>query len=249
MCGRYALDVTGEAIATAFGAGLGSAETWSPSWNVAPTCEAPVIRMQDEEARVDVLRWGLVPSWSSDPSGGARMINARAETVHDKPAYRRAFRERRCLVPVRAFYEWAGAKGRRRPFAIRSDRDELLVLAGLWEAARQADGTMLETFTIVTTAAGSGLDSIHHRMPVILCEADRDHWLGRSSPGPDDISTDSARSILARATDRGLRIHGVSGRVGSSRNDGPELLEEVASEPPPEGGHPGQPGLFGDPAG
>ena len=248
MCGRYALDVTGEAIAAAFQACLGSADAWCPSWNVAPTRDAPVIRRFKGEVRVDALRWGLVPPWSKDPSEGARMINARAETIAAKPAYRNAFRERRCLVPVRAFYEWMGPAGRRRPVAIRSRTEELLVLAGLWETVERGEGRILETFTIVTTAAGPALEPIHHRMPVILRGVDRDHWLDQEVRDPHGIGTGSPGSVLASATDGGLRFHAVSKRVGSVRNDGPDLLEEVSLESlEREDELPDGPGLFDDP--
>ena len=173
------------------------------------------------------------------------MINALAETIDSKPAYREAFRERRCLVPVRAFYEWMGPAGRRRPVAIRSCTEELLALAGLWEMAEPEPGRMLETFTIVTTAAGPALEPIHHRMPVVLHGLDRDRWLDRDGGDSDGTGTDSPGAVLERATDGALRFHAVSKRVGSARNDGPDLLEEAPFESPGSGGSASDgPGLF-----
>ena len=207
MCGRYALDVTGTDLAAVFGAVPGTAEAWSPSWNVTPSSLVPVIRRQASEIRVDLLRWGLVPAWSGDPGVGARMINARSETIRTRPSFRDSFRDARCLVPIRGFYEWTGGGRRRRPMAVRAVDGGLLALAGVWARSVMDDGTMLETFSIVTSDAGPTLARIHHRMPVILRDDDADRWLDARHPADGGPSAEELESMLARANDRGLRVH------------------------------------------
>ena len=242
MCGRYALDVCAMEIASAFQVGLGSAGPWSASWNIAPTRLVPVIRLRDGQAKVDLLRWGLVPEWSSDPEGGVGLINARAETIDVRPSFRHSYAHARCVVPVRAFYEWQGEGRRRRPLAIRASDDGLVALAGIWACWKEEDGGRLETFAIVTKAAGPFLEPIHHRMPVMLNGQDRDRWLdhrGAEDGGPKPAE---CRSILNRAGDGGLRVHPVSNRVGSPANDDSHLLDEQL---PGATDHPtDQPGLF-----
>lgn len=241
MCGRFALDVTGEEMAAAFGVQAGSARSWTPRWNVAPTDSCPVIRSFEGESRLDSLRWGLVPSWCDDPSIGSRMINARAETVETTASYRGPFARTRCLVPIRAFYEWRrDGRGKARPVAILRDDGELSTLAGLWTRTdRITDDGSVETFTILTTAAGSNLESVHHRMPVILSGLDRDRWLDERPAESGGPSIEELRAMVGRASDRGLGIRSVSRRVNGSKHDDPSLLEPV-EEPPDE-----PPGLFG----
>ena len=236
MCGRYALDVTGTDLAAVFGAVPGTAEAWSPSWNVTPSSLVPVIRRQASEIRVDLLRWGLVPAWSGDPGVGARMINARSETIRTRPSFRDSFRDARCLVPIRGFYEWTGGARRRRPMAVRAVDGGLLALAGVWARSVMDDGTMLETFSIVTSDAGPTLARIHHRMPVILRDDDPDRWLDARHPADGGPSAEELESMLASADDRELRVHPVSTRVNAPGHDDPGLLEEcphddVGTEP------------------
>jgi putative SOS response-associated peptidase YedK len=133
-----------------------------------------------------MLRWGLVPAWAKDPAIGSRMFNARAEGVADKPAFRAAFRRRRCLVPADGFYEWQPvAGGRKQPYFIRLVSGAPLALAGLWERWRGPDGDAIATFTIVTTAANEAMRAFHDRMPVLVAPADHDEWL--SSPNPSAL--------------------------------------------------------------
>lgn len=253
MCGRYALDVTGLEIADAFAEGLGAipdrsagpmagdAVDWTPRWNIAPTQEAPVIRLDDSASPVlDRLRWGLVPPWADDPVIGSRMINARGESVHEKPSYREPFRHRRCLVPIRAFYEWKRSHGGRKvPYAVRSADDGLLLLAGLWTRSDRVPEGVLDTFTIVTTAPNARFASIHDRMPVVLDGKDRRLWLDHRDEAAGGPSSARLRELLrASGVDR-LRWHPVSTRVNRPTIDEPSLLAEVEvvdAEPP---------GLFG----
>ena len=241
MCGRFALDVTGEEIAAAFGIEPGSARSWTPRWNIAPTDSCPVIRRFEGESRLDSLRWGLIPRWCDDPSIGSRMINARSETVETTASYREPFTRTRCLVPIRAFYGWCrDAAGKARPVAILRDDGDLSTLAGLWTRSdRIIDEGPLETFTILTMAAGSNLESVHHRMPVILSGIDRDRWLDERAAESGGPSTEELRAMVGRASDRGLGIRSVSMRVNGSKHDDPSLLDPVEESPDEP------PGLFG----
>jgi len=217
MCGRYVLASPGELIAEHFA--LSEVPAYPPRYNIAPTMDALVVRETPAGERAAVmLRWGLVPAWAKDPAIGSRMFNARAEGVADKPAFRAAFRRRRCLVPADGFYEWQPvAGGRKQPYFIRLASGAPLALAGLWEQWRGPDGDAIATFTIVTTAANEGMRAFHDRMPVLVAPADHDEWL--SSPNPS--------ALLAPWAGEPFEIRPVSTRVNSARNDSPDLLERV----------------------
>lgn len=178
MCGRFSLTAAEEDLRKAFGYG-GAPRNLRPRWNVAPTQESPVLRRdEDGGLRLDMLNWGLVPYWAEDPSVGSRMINARGETVAEKPAYKQAYRQRRCLVPADGFYEWE-EKGDKRPLLFRARDGAPFAFAGLWEKWVPKNGGLLETFTIVNCAAqpGSLMARYHHRTPVILAPEDYAAWL------------------------------------------------------------------------
>ena len=217
MCGRYVLVSPGEVIAEHFR--LTDVPVYPPRYNIAPTQHALVVRETPAGEREAVmLRWGLIPAWAKDPAIGGRMINARAEGLADKPAFRAAFRRRRCLVPADGFYEWSPvAGGRKQPYFIRFVSGSPLALAGLWEEWRSPGGDAVATFTIVTTAANEALHAIHDRMPVLVAPADHDEWL--SSPNPS--------ALLAPWAGEPFEIRPVSLRVNSVQNDAPELLERV----------------------
>ncbi|BBK30668.1 putative SOS response-associated peptidase YedK [Stella humosa] len=219
MCARYSITTAPEAIARLFRT-AGPLPNLPPRYNLAPTQSAPVVRPGGEGRRLDLLRWGLIPSWSKGPDARFSMINARADTLAVKPAYRNALRERRCLVPADGFYEWQGAGKAKRPMRmVRPDRAPF-AFAGLWERWQPADGSpAVESFTIVTTDANDRLRPIHDRMPVILDEADWDRWLA----GPADAVT----GLLRPAPDAALVAYPVSQRVGNVRNDDPDLLLEA----------------------
>ena len=201
-----------------------------------------MVRSRQGDTRLELLRWGLVPEWSSDPGIGGRMINARAETIGMKPAFREPYRRSRCLVPIRAFYEWTGPRKRRRPVAIRSSDDRLLTLAGIWTQAHSTGESVLETFAIITKPAGAVIEAIHDRMPVIIREEERHAWLDQRDPGEGGPTSEDLHGILHRAGDDGLRIHPVSDRVNSPRHDDPGLLDEDQRSNDP--GRDEAPGLF-----
>jgi putative SOS response-associated peptidase YedK len=217
MCGRYVLASPGKVIAGYFG--LAAVPVYPPRYNIAPTMDALVVReTPGGERGAAMLRWGFVPSWAKDPAIGSRMINARAESVVDRPAFRAAFRRRRCLVPADGFYEWQPvAGGRKQPYFIRLVSGAPLALAGLWEEWRGPAGDAIATFTIVTTAANEALRAIHDRMPVLIAPADHDEWL--SSPNPS--------ALLAPWAGEPLEVRPIGQRVNSVRNDSSDLVERV----------------------
>ncbi|HYH18349.1 MAG TPA: SOS response-associated peptidase [Azospirillum sp.] len=189
-----------------------------PRWNIAPTQDVAAVRAGEDGARhLALLRWGLVPHWADDPAIGNRMINARGETLADKPAFRSAFRHRRCLVPADGFYEWKAAGRRKQPYLIRRRDGRPLAFAGLWERWPGPKGDPLpqplETVTIVTTAAGGVVADLHERMPVMLNPADWPLWLDPQAPLP------AVETLLRPAPDPALEAVPVSTRVNDVRND------------------------------
>ncbi|MCW5729223.1 MAG: SOS response-associated peptidase [Alphaproteobacteria bacterium] len=211
MCGRYSITTPVEALARLFG--FPERPNLAPRYNLAPTQIAPVVRESEDGRHLALLRWGLVPFWAKDADIGARMINARAETLAEKPAFRDAFRKRRCILPADGFYEWQAAEGRKRPHLIRRRDGRPLAFAGLWESWRGAGAEPLETFTIVTTDANETLRPIHERMPAILEEADFGLWLAATSDAA------RLRALLRPAGKDILEAIEVSTRVNNVRND------------------------------
>jgi len=223
MCGRYALYTPVEAMVRLFG--LEEAQAQPPRYNIAPTQPVSVIRADDRGSRrADQLRWGLVPFWAKDLAIGNRMINARGETVAEKPAFRQAWRRRRCLIPADGFYEWQKLPAGKQPWFISSGGSGLLAFAGLWERWDDRGKTEpVETFTIITTVANGTLGPLHDRMPVIVSPEHWDRWL-------DPVADEEALAgLLQPAADDLLTAHPVSRRVNSPANDGPELIEAVGA--------------------
>lgn len=224
MCGRFALFADPADIAAYFDLDTpGQLASLSPSYNVAPGQDvAAVVADEHGGRRYTVLRWGLVPFWAKDAKIGYRLINARSETLAERPAFREALRRRRCLIPANGFYEWRKAAGRRsQPFFVAPVGEPLIAFAGLWERWRNPAGELLESCTIVTTAANAVVAPIHARMPVIVGRADQALWLDATSQPRFD-------ELLARAPELARRTVGLA--VNDPRHDGPELIEAV-SEP------------------
>jgi putative SOS response-associated peptidase YedK len=242
MCGRYLLVSPIETLRRLFGAGSAGINL-APRWNIAPTTSCLVLRRAaDGERRFDMLRWGLVPSWARDTSGAARMINARGETVAEKPAYRDALRRRRCLVPADGFYEWPETGEDRRPVLFRRGDEAPFAFAGLWETWRPpGGGDPLSSFTIVNTEARGAMRAYHHRVPIVLDAAAQAAWL--------DPDADPMR-IVRDAPFEDFAAIRVGSRVNSVRNDDPDCAapagrEEPARERPARrGGDPRQDSLF-----
>ena len=195
-----------------------------PSWNVAPSRELYVVAdTRSRTRRLGVMRWGLVPAWSTDPSSGPRPINARAESLLERPAFSDAVAHRRCLVPVDGFYEWRRLPGGgRQPWFVNTDGGPL-VLAGLWERWISADGEPLVTMAIVTVAANDDMARLHSRMPAVLAQPeDWDRWLDPATVDPDRVIP-----LLVPADAGFLRLRPVDPRVNNVANDGPDLLTET----------------------
>ncbi|MGA0031990.1 MAG: SOS response-associated peptidase [Burkholderiales bacterium] len=187
-------------------------------FNAAPTQLLPVIRSHPQPELVD-LRWGLIPSWAKDPAIGAKMINARGETVAEKPSFRAAFRRRRCLVPMAGFYEWQKTASGKVPHYIHLLNEEQFAVAGLWEHWQGGDGVAVESFTIITTGANALMARLHERMPVILPQHLQDAWL---DPAYADVAALHAMLLPYPAEE--MRAYPVSTRVNSVKNDGPDLI-------------------------
>lgn len=214
MCGRFAFYSPGEATAALFG--VDGALAVEPRYNIAPTQFVAAIRNVDAQRReLVMLRWGLVPSWAKDPAIGNRMINARAETVAEKPSFRAALKHRRCLVLADGFYEWHREGDVKIPYFISLASSQSFALAGLWESWKDKEsGESLQTTTLITTAANDFMQPLHHRMPVILQRDTADGWLS----GEDDYLERAAQSAPA------LQAWPVDKRVNNARNQGADLV-------------------------
>ncbi len=231
MCGRYASSRSADDLVAEFDA-VGSAfdEPLRPDYNVAPTTTVPVVRVSRSQGGrvVDALRWGLVPSWAADLSAGARMMNARAESVATKPAFRSAFARRRCLVPADGWYEWSprpDGPGKQAWYLTRADGG-LCVFAGLWEVWGKGDDKVA-TCSIVTTDALGPLASVHDRMPLQLPRERWAQWLGESEADPAALLAPPSAELLA-----GMELRPVGPAVGNVKNTGPQLRERVESVTP-----------------
>jgi putative SOS response-associated peptidase YedK len=220
MCGRYASFLPAEAVARLFRT-VNPLPNLPPTWNMAPTQDAMVVRRHPEsgERHLDLLKWGLLPFFTKDPIHAKRPINARAETVMTSGMFRTAFARRRCMVPADAFYEWKAIEGGKQPYAISRRDGQPMAFAGLWEGFKWTDGTVLRTFTIITTSANRMMADLHNRMPVILESQDWSAWLG-------DVEVDAA-TLLRPAGGDVLKVWPVSRQVNSPRNNGAELLEAI----------------------
>lgn len=224
MCGRYKLTATMQELAAMLHAGIDPRLDKLPRrYNVAPTNMMPIVRVVDGARLLLPARWGLVPFWARDLKIGSTMINARSETLFEKPAFRESLQKRRCLVVVDGFYEWAADGSRKAPRLIAFDDGRPFTLAGLWSCWQGEPGEV-ETFTIVTTAANETLARVHDRMPVLVDDRDREEWLD-----PDHATVDLERLSAPRPWP-GVTLRAVSSRVGNVRNDDPALLEQ---DPPP----------------
>ena len=222
MCSRYSLTTPAEAVRAFFRAERG--HDFPPRYNIAPTQPVSIVRIGADGRRELVLvRWGLIPGWVEDPGSFATLINARAETVLDKPSFKNAMRHRRCIVPADAFYEWTGKPGARRPhIASRADGESLLGLAGLWEHWMGADGSEIETMAILTVPANAALLTIHDRMPAILPEAAFDGWLDVRG-----IRDREAKTLLQPTPDDWLRLVELDPAINSSRLEGKALQKPL----------------------
>lgn len=225
MCGRYTLTADANELAAYFE--LDTVPDLEPRFNIAPTQQVPVIRAVPELGlHLDLVRWGLVPGWAKDLAIGNRLINARADTVAEKPAFRSALRHRRCLIPADGFYEWRQVGRHKQPHWIGFEGRALFAFAGLWEHwVNPGDGTLVESCTILTTDANPLVASIHARMPVILAPDRYRDWLDPQLTDPKRIT-----ALLQPHPDADMIAYAVSRNVNNPRNDEAELLAPVEAE-------------------
>ncbi len=220
MCGRYSLTADLGELTGRFEFD-GDWDAFDKRYNIAPTQEVLTV-VGGQTRRAGFMRWGLIPHWAKDIKVGSRMINARAETVAEKPAFRNALRRRRCLVLADGFYEWQRVGGSKRPMRIVMRSGEPFAFAGLWSVWKDPEGNRILSCTIITTAANDLLKPIHNRMPVILSKEVEDFWLDDSVDDPNAIT-----SALTPYPDDAMEAYEVSSLVNSVANDGPEVAAGI----------------------
>ncbi|HYA05651.1 MAG TPA: SOS response-associated peptidase [Xanthobacteraceae bacterium] len=230
MCGRYVITSTPDAIRAWFG--YAERPNFPPRYNVAPTQPIPIVRLKDGKRCFALMRWGLLPSWVKDPKTFPLLINARGESVLDKPAFRNAMRRRRCLIPTDGFYEWQGrgTAAPKRPYFVRArpgadGTAPPLAFAGLWETWTGPNGEELDTAAIITTAANRTLAAIHDRMPVFLPKEAFELWLDCGN-----VEADVAAALIRPAADALLEAYAISTAVNRVANDSPALIAPAAPE-------------------
>jgi putative SOS response-associated peptidase YedK len=221
MCGRYALVVAGDGSLQRRFSLEELLDDPAPRFNVAPTQTLPVV-VRHSPNHLETMRWGLIPSWAKDPSVGNRMINARAETVAEKPAFRRPFRSRRCLVPASGFFEWKREGTGKQPYFIHLTDEPLFAFAGLYDIWHDPQGQEVRSYTILTTDANDLMAPIHDRMPVILAREDEDDWLD-----PDIREPERLLPLLRPYPARAMEAYPVSRAVNSPMHDAPDVLLAV----------------------
>ena len=220
MCGRFAITLPDDAMARAFAARPANDLPPHPRYNICPTQSIASVISREGVRHLGPMRWGFLPHWYKHESDGPLLINARAETIASKPAFREAARSRRCLIPASGFYEWTkDAAGNRLPWYISPTKSALLAFAGVWQVWER-EGQRHVTCAIVTCAANHSMASIHHRMPVVLAAGDWALWLGEKGHG--------AARLMQPAPEDALTFYRVNTRVNSNRAEGPELIEPLA---------------------
>jgi putative SOS response-associated peptidase YedK len=227
MCGRFVSKQSTDELAEHFDAVDQTDGEYRPDFNVAPTASVPTILVRHDDKvgrQLQLLRWGLVPSWAKDPSIGNRMINARMETVATKPAFRKAFAQRRCLIPADGFYEWEVIEGekKKQPWFIHANDNDVLAFAGLYERWFDAERREMRTCTVITTSAADDLGKIHDRAPMLVTPENWDTWLD-----PQLTDTDELEPLLTAAVPGHLAAHKVGTAVGNVRNNTPDLMTPV----------------------
>jgi len=226
MCGRYCITTAPEAIRRIFR--YPQQPNFPPRYNVAPTQPVPVVRVVEGEREFALVRWGLIPAWVKDPKDFSLVINARGESVQEKPAFKNAIRRRRCLFPADGFYEWKAEGGIKHAFFARPRDSGPMAFAGLWETWLGPNGEEMETAAIVTTQANREMSTVHHRAPVIVPPDQFDFWLDPQIDGPE------ASTLIRPAPDGLMEVYEVSSAVNKVANDTPHLIAPGTTEPPPE---------------
>lgn len=227
MCGRFTSKAKPEQVEREFKVGKVNPNLFEPRYNIAPTQVIPVVLETEGERIINALRWRLIPAWAKDESIGNKLINARAETLSEKPSFRDAFRKRRCIIPASGFYEWQKSnKGAKQPFYFYLKDKEVFGFAGLYEEwLDRHSGEILETYAIITTEANACLEPVHDRMPVILKAEDYDQWLDAK-----ETRADKLEKLLAPYPSEAMASHAVSLAVNVPSNDSSELIEKLNSK-------------------
>lgn len=218
MCGRFTLTHDINAVAKAFNVEVPESLRTGPRYNVAPTQDVVTV-MSNGSAHLDVLRWGLIPSWAKEESIGSKMINARAETLAEKPSFKRLLRSRRCLVVADGFYEWKKEQGGKTPMYITLKNAEPFAFAGLWDTWKNADGEPVRTCTIITTEPNELVSTIHNRMPAILSSAEIEEWLD-----PEQHDEHALLPLLKAYPAAEMTARAVSRLVNNPQYDSAELI-------------------------
>ena len=217
MCGRFSIFTPTEKIQRRFNVLF--TEEFKPTYNAAPTQSLPVIT-QDEPRTIDLYRWGLIPNWAKEPKVGNQMINARAETLLQKPSFRDSFKRRRCLVLTDGFYEWKQTSNQKIPYRISIRDNNLFAFAGIWDVWRTLGGETLRSFSIITTEPNQAVRSLHNRMPVILKKDNEHRWL-------QDIDTQEAQSMLEPYPLDDLKVYPISTLVNNPRNNSEDVIRPL----------------------
>lgn len=222
MCGRYSLFANFREIEERFGEATFAADEYEESYNIAPSQMVLSVINDGMKNRLGYLKWGLVPPWAKDPKVGFKMINARAETAHEKPSFRVALKKKRCLIVADSFYEWKRTENRKVPMRIKMKNNELFAMAGLWESWTSPSGVLVYTCTILTTEPNDLMSTIHDRMPVILKHADEQKWLN-----PEVKSIDELKTFMIPLENGLLEAYEVSDKVNSPKNNEPDIIVKV----------------------
>jgi putative SOS response-associated peptidase YedK len=220
MCGRYTLRTPVETLVERFEINEYPSSI-TPSYNIAPSQGVAAVIAENGKRKLEMLHWGLIPSWAKDPEVGNKMINARAETVAEKPSYRKAFKERRCLILADGFYEWQKTDSGKQPFYIRMEDESPFAFAGLWESWQ--NGREIRSCTIITTSPNEVAAQVHNRMPVILHPEDYEMWLD-----PDFDEREPLTTLLKPFPAEAMEAYPVSRKVNRPANNDPEVIEPAA---------------------
>lgn len=220
MCGRYTLTASPEEVRELFS--YIEQPNFPPRYNIAPTQPVALVKNEQGQRHFALARWGLVPAWVKDPASFTLLINARAETVLEKPSFKVAMRHRRCIIPATGFYEWQRTVSPKQPYYIEAQDGVPLAFAGLWETWSHPEGGEIDTAAMITVAANGDMAPIHHRMPALLHPDQFDDWLDTGS-----VMAREAVSFLKPAPEGGLRFTPVSTRVNSADHDDPDLIRET----------------------
>lgn len=219
MCGRFVRFISLDQFIKHFG--LKPSAALPERYNIAPSEQVPAIRKAPDGSRqLTLFRWGLVPKWSKTISGG--LINARSETINEKPSFRQAFQQRRCIIPASGFYEWRKIGNRKTPYFIHMANDEPMALAGIWESWQSPDGSSTDTCAILTTSANELVSKLHDRMPVIITKESFDTWLNS-----DEHDSEGLKRLLVPCPPEAIAMYSVSTMVNKVGNDSPECVKPV----------------------